>query len=110
MDDFSPQNASPAINEIEVEQRAQRRQIRSDAELLGDLMRHKGWPRYMSLIEAVGQNYHVKIMQPIENVMEATKCEFAKGVLSGLSLATAMPSLKIKEAQELTRVNADNEE
>jgi hypothetical protein len=98
------------VNEIEVEQRAHRRQVRTDAELLADLMKHKGWPRYMALLEAVAQNHHVAIMKPLENVHEVTKMEFAKGVLNGLSLAAAMPGLKIKEAQELVRANSDDEE
>jgi hypothetical protein len=90
------------INEIEAQQRSQRRQIREDAELFGELMKHKGWPRYISLIETIAQNYHSTIMKPLDNVMEATKPEFAKGVLSGLTLATAIPGLKIQEAHQLS--------
>jgi hypothetical protein len=89
-------------NEIELQQRQQRRQIREDAELFGELMKHKGWPRYISLIETIAQNYHGTIMKPLDNVMEATKPEFAKGVLSGLTLATAIPGLKIQEAHQLS--------
>ena len=97
------------VNEIERQQRAERAQIKSDAELFDDLMKHKGWQRYMSLIETIAQNYHASIMKPLENVMEATKPEFAKGVLSGLSLATAIPNLKIREAHELRRAAEDEE-
>jgi len=90
-----------AINEIEVKQRMEQRQIREDAELLSALMAHKGWGRYMSLIETVAQNYHAAVMKPCETVWEMPKGEFAKGMLSGMSLATQLPALKIKEAQEL---------
>jgi DNA-binding FadR family transcriptional regulator len=95
------------INEIEAAQRAAQRQIREDAELFGQLMKHKGWPRYMALVEAIAQNYHSTIMKPLDSVLEATKPEFAKGVLSGLTLATAIPQLKINEAHELRRPSED---
>lgn len=98
------------VNEIERKQRAERAQIRSDAELFDELMKHKGWIRYMSLIETIAQNYHASIMKPLENVMETTKTEFAKGVLSGLSLATAVPNLKIREAHELRREASQEDE
>ena len=88
-------------NEIETKQRAERRQIIEDAELFHSLTSHKGWGRYMSLIEAMAQNYHAAIMRPLESVLEATKPEFAKGVLSGLSLATSAPGMKINEAKSL---------
>ena len=97
------------VNEIELQQRQQRRQIREDAELFGELMKHKGWPRYMALVEAIAQNYHSTIMKPIDNVLEATKPEFAKGVLSGLTLATAIPGMKIREAHEQRGASADEE-
>jgi hypothetical protein len=89
-------------NEIESEQRSQRRQIREDAELLAGLMKHPGWPRYIALIEAVGQNFYHEAMMPLENLMLATKMEYAKGALKGLTLATSLPSAKIREASELT--------
>ena len=98
-----------AINEIEVKQRVERRQTISDAELLASLMAHKGWGRYMALIESVAQNYHAAMMRPVESVWEMPKAEFAKGVLSGLSLASQMPALKIKEAQDLRPTPADEE-
>ena len=98
-----------SVNEIELQQRAQRRQIREDAELFGELMKHKGWARYITLIETISQNYHNTIMKPIDNVLEATKPEFAKGVLNGLTLAIAIPSLKIREAHELNPQRADDE-
>lgn len=97
-----------AVNEIERKQRAERVQIREDAELFNDLMKHRGWARYLTLVESIAQNYHVTIMAPLANVMEATKPEFAKGVLSGLTLATAIPNLKIHEAQGM-RSQADDE-
>jgi hypothetical protein len=98
------------INEIERKQRADRAQIRKDAEAFAALMAHPGWGRYMALVESIGQNYHASIMKPLESVLEATKVEFAKGVLSGLSLATAIPQLKINEAHELRRHDDDDSE
>ena len=95
------------INEIEQQQRTQRRQIREDAELFDELMKHKGWPRYLSLVESIAQNYHATIMKPLDNALETTRTEFAKGVLSGLTLATAIPQLKINEAHELRRAVED---
>jgi len=95
------------INEIEQQQRTQRRQIREDAELFDELMKHKGWPRYLSLVESIAQNYHATIMKPLDNALETTRTEFAKGVLSGLTLATAIPQLKINEAHEMRRAVED---
>lgn len=90
------------ITDIEAKQRMERRQIKEDAELFNELMKHKGWGRYMAMVEAIAQNYQAAIMKPLENVLEATKPEFAKGVLSGLTLAIAIPGLKIREAHELS--------
>lgn len=95
------------VNEIEQQQRSERALVRADADLFRDMMKHKAWPRYMALIETIAQNYHASIMKPIDNALESTKTEFAKGVLSGLSLATAIPNMKIKEAQELRRGSDD---
>lgn len=92
-----------AVNEIDRQQRAERIHIREDAELFDAMMKHKGWGRYMALIEVIAQNYHATIMKPLDSVLDTTRTEFAKGVLSGLSLATAVPQLKIREAQELRR-------
>lgn len=99
-----------AVNEIERQQREERQQIRSDAEALSLMLAHPGWTRYIALVERVAQNYHGSIMKPIESLLEAPKVEFAKGALSGLSLATALPSMKIKEAQELRSQSKDDEE
>jgi hypothetical protein len=88
------------VNEIEQKQRAERRQVREDAEVLADLMKHKGWSRYLTLVETIAQNYHNSVMAPLANVFEATRPEFAKGVLNGLTLATAIPNLKIREAHD----------
>jgi len=98
------------VEEIERKQREERQQIRSDAELLGELMRHRGWPRYLALVETVAQNYHSSVMKPLEHVLEVTKMEFAKGALSGLSLATSLPQMKIREADELRRTSPGAEE
>ena len=97
------------ITDIELQQRMDRRQIREDAELFGELLKHKGWTRYMSLVENVAQNYHTALMKPLDNIMEATKPEMAKGVLTGLTLATALPNLKIREAHELRHREDDTE-
>jgi hypothetical protein len=98
------------VDEIDRKQREERQTIRRDAELLGELMGHRGWPRYMALVESVAQNYHATIMKPMEHVLEVTKMEFAKGALSGLSLATSLPQLKIREAEELRRTSPGAEE
>ena len=97
------------IEEIEVAQRAERVAIKNDSELLQGLVKHPGWPRYLALIEAIAQNYNKQAMQPLENVFEVTKGEYAKGALMGLTLAAAAPSAKIREANELTR-NTEQDE
>ena len=97
------------LNEIELKQRSEARQVRSDADVFHELMKHPGWPRFLTLVETIAQNYHVAIMKPVENILEMPKAEFAKGVLSGLSLATAIPQMKINEAREL-RSQPDEEE
>jgi hypothetical protein len=91
------------LQEIEEKQRDEHRQIREDAELFGSLMAHKGWGRYMALVETIAQNYHAAVMKPLDSALEVTKMEFAKGVLSGLTLATALPQMKIREAHEVRR-------
>ena len=92
------------VDEIEAKQRAERRQIIEDAELFQGLLTHKGWPRYVALVEAMAQNYHAIVMRPLELTYEVTKPEFAKGVLNGLSIATAAPGMKIAEARTLQNV------
>lgn len=91
------------IAEIETAQRAERVTVKNDADLFQGLMMHPGWKRYLALIEAVAQNYNKEAMRPLENVFEATKAEYAKGALFGLTLAATLPSAKIREANELTR-------
>jgi hypothetical protein len=98
------------MTDIELQQRRQAAETRESAELFNDLMRHKGWGRYMALVEVIAQNYHAAIMKPLDSSLEVVKVEFAKGVLSGLSLATAIPGMKIKEAQELRRSGGDSED
>jgi hypothetical protein len=90
-----------ALDDIERKQRGDRAAVRSDAEAFEAMMKSPAWKRYVALVEAVAQNYHGAIMKPLETVHEVTKMEFAKGVLSGLSLATSLPAMKIKEAGEL---------
>lgn len=88
--------------DIAAQQRIERQQIRQDAEVFQSLLKHPGWPRYLAMIEKVGGNYHQEIMRPLNNSFESVKSEFAKGALTGLSLAAQLPSAKIKEAAELT--------
>lgn len=95
--------------EIESDQRTQRRQIREDAELMEGLLLHPGWKRYLAMIESVGQNFNGQIMAPLSNVLECTKTEFAKGALTGLSLAVQLPSAKMREAKELSKSTDDEE-
>lgn len=97
------------VEEIGSEQRAQRRQIKEDADLMAMLVKHPGWPRFMAMIETVAQNFNARLMAPMENMLEATKMEFAKGALTGLSLAAQLPHAKIREAKELSK-NTDDEE
>ena len=90
-----------AITDIESKQREERARTHQDADALRALVVHPGWTVYIALVERVAQNYHAAIMKPIESLLEAPKTEFNKGTLSGLSLATALPSLKVKESDEL---------
>lgn len=99
---------SDAKQELASDERARRREIRSDAELFEGLVAHPGWKRYLALIETVGQNFHSNVMKPMENSFEAVKVEYAKGALIALSLAASLPSAKIREAAELR--NTDEEE
>lgn len=97
-----------AVHDIEAQQRADRRQIREDAELFAGLIKHPGWPRLLAMIEKVGSGYHATVMKPLDNTFETVRVEFAKGALTGLSLAAQLPSAKIREAQEL-KANTDDE-
>lgn len=101
--------ADDAVSEIEAKQRADRRQIRTDADLMIQLLKHPAWARYLALIEAVGQNFHTRLMTPMENSFEAVKMEHAKGALIALSLAAQLPSAKIREAEELRSASRDEE-
>jgi hypothetical protein len=92
-----------AINDIEHQQREQRRQAKADAELFEELVRSKVWGRFTALLEQVAQNHHAVMMKPVESLLEMPKMEFSKGVLSGLSFAGSLPHMKIKEAQEMRR-------
>jgi hypothetical protein len=98
------------VEDIEKQQRAERQQIRSDAELLKQLVAHKGWPRYLALIERVAQNHYANVMKPVDNLLESTRVEYAKGILGGLTAATSLPAMKIREAQELTKTSPGAEE
>jgi hypothetical protein len=91
------------ISDIEQKQRADRAAVREDAELFTALLSAVAWKRYVALVEVIGQNYYAAAMKPLESTLEVTKTEYAKGILTGLSLATAIPNLKIREAQELRR-------
>lgn len=97
------------VNEIESAQREERAAVRSDAELFAALLTAPSWRRYTALVEAIAQNYYAIAMKPLDSTLEVTRTEHAKGVLTGLSLATAIPQMKIREAQELRR-QVDEEE
>ena len=99
-----------AIAELSQEERVRRRQVRTDAELFVQLLKHPAWPRYMALIETVAQNHHTAVMKPVESVLESTRIEYHKGVLNGLSAASMLPQMKIQEAHELRPVSRDEEE
>lgn len=96
--------------DIASQQRIERQQIKQDAEVLQSLIKHPGWPRFMALIEKVGNNYQTEIMRPSQNSLELVKMEFAKGALTGLSAAAHLPSAKIKEAAELTEPHEPEDE
>jgi len=89
------------VDDIDARQRMERQALRSDAEQFASMITHKGWARYLQMIDAVAQNYHKQLMTPVESLLETPKMEFAKGVLSGLSLAAALPQMKMNEAREL---------
>lgn len=95
--------------ELGTAQRADLQTLRKDAELMESLLKHPGWPRFMTMIEAVGQNFQRAAMQPIENALESVKTEHAKGALTGLTVAAQLPSAKIREAEDLLSLSADDE-
>jgi hypothetical protein len=97
--------------DIAAQQRIDTQEVKQDAELFQTLLKHPGWPRYLAILEKVGNNFHTKLMEPLENSFQSVKTEFAKGALTGLSLAAQLPSLKIKEAAELRKpTDKDDEE
>src|SRR6266403_1074434 len=89
------------IEGIAAEQRADRRKIREDAETFETLVKSPGWKRYLELVEQVGQNFHAKLMTPLESTFEVVKMEHAKGALYGLNIAASLPGAKIAEARDL---------
>lgn len=97
-------------DDIAADQRAANRKLRDEATQLESLVTHPGWKIYLTLIEAVGQNYHKALMEPLNNSFECVKAEFAKGALTGLSLAAQITSAKLREAQELTTTTDSDEE
>ena len=96
-------------NEIAQEERVRNQQVRKDAELFNTMLNSEAWKRLILMVETVAQNYHANIMKPLDSSLEVTKMEYNKGVLSGLTLATALPSMKIKEAHDLARRAATEE-
>jgi hypothetical protein len=88
-------------NDIETKQREERQTLREDAEDFQSLIAHKAWTKFLRLIDRVAQNHHGAVMKPVESLLEMPRIEFAKGVLSGLSLAATLPQMKINEAREL---------
>lgn len=89
------------VDDIDSRQRMERQTLREDAELFASMITHKGWTRYLQMIDKVAQNYHATVMKPIENVLESPRIEHAKGVLTGLSVAAQLPQMKMNEAREL---------
>lgn len=100
MSDEDAEVKQTAAQEIASEQRMENERLREDARLMQQLLAHPGWRRYVSMIEAVSQNYYLKIMTPMETSLEAVKMEHAKGTLNGLSLSAQLPSAKIREAAD----------
>lgn len=98
------------LDDIAAQQRTEDRIIREDAELLRSLITHPGWKRYLALVEAVGQNFYTTLITPCENSFEWPKMEFAKGALTALDHVAKLPSIKIKQADELhTSTDSDEE-
>lgn len=95
--------------EIRSAQATEKQQLQKDADVFASLIVHPGWIRYKQLLESVGNNFYQTAMAPLNNTLECVKGEFAKGALTGLSLAAGLPSAKIKEAKELIRPDTDNE-
>lgn len=101
---------SRVAEEIAADQRKERRELHANASALTELIQHPGWKLYVTLIEAVGQNYYRTAMEPLATVMDATKGEFAKGALMGLTLAATLPSAKIREAADFKQNNTEPDE
>jgi hypothetical protein len=97
------------VTEITEAQRAERAKIREDAELFDAMIATPAWKRYIALVEVVGQNFYRGLMEPLADASQVTKTEYTKGVLVGLSTATTIPQMKVREAQEL-RGTTDIEE
>lgn len=91
---------SKAQEELAAEQRAVRRKTKEDADLLQSLIAHKGWARYVELVESAGQLQMKTLREPLENTFQVTKSEYAKGTLNGLENAVKLPYLMIAEAKD----------
>lgn len=84
--------------EIAADQRKEHSILKADALLMRALMKHPGWPRYLSMIEASAQTWNNIAREPLGNLLEVGKLEHAKGTLNGLSLAAQLPAAKIRQA------------
>lgn len=100
-DDAELKGQARVKHELASEARAKSREIKDDAELFKMLIKHPGWPRYLALIEQVGNNFNQKLMAPLENSFQCVKTEFAKGALTGIQACASLPYAKIKEAADL---------
>lgn len=96
-------------HELEADERARRREIKDDAELFKMLLKHPAWPRYMEMLEKIGNNFNQRLMTPLQNSFESVKTEFAKGALTGIQACASLPHAKIKEAADLGKSD-DGEE
>jgi len=101
MSDAEQTNQERVLHEVDAKQRAERLRLREDVELFRQLLAHPGWPRYMAALEQIGNNFNQTLMTPLNNSFESVRTEFAKGALTGIQAAAALPHAKIKEAADL---------
>lgn len=101
MSDAENELNNETVDEIAAEERKRRAQLKSDAEVFQMLIKHPAWPRYISMLEQIGNNFNQRLMQPLENSFQSVKTEFAKGALTGIQAAASLPHAKIKEAADL---------
>lgn len=97
------------VDDIQQDVREQNAQVHRDAEVLTQLLAHPGWKVFCSLVETVGQNFYMQLVQPLETVDGCVKAEYAKGTLNGLQTAVDLPARKIAESKSLRNPSHEEE-